>query len=83
VESCSHSRVFEPGLVVDQKFGFGGSDNVQTEGSIRARRCGGLGNIFKSRCSEMRFQVNPDGTILAQNDIELLCEARGGLVTVC
>jgi hypothetical protein len=38
--------------------------------------------IFKSRCSEMRFQANPDGTILAQNDIELLCEARGGL-TAC
>jgi hypothetical protein len=30
----------------------------------------------------MRFQANPDGTILAQNDIELLCEARGSL-TAC
>jgi hypothetical protein len=30
----------------------------------------------------MRFQANPDGTILAQNDIGLLCEARGGL-TAC
>jgi hypothetical protein len=27
----------------------------------------------------MRFQANPDGTILPQNDIEL-CEARGGLL---
>jgi hypothetical protein len=25
----------------------------------------------------MRFQANPDGTILAQNDIELLFKARG------
>jgi hypothetical protein len=30
----------------------------------------------------MRFQANPDGTILAQNDIELLYEARESL-TVC
>jgi hypothetical protein len=34
---------------------------------------------FKYRCSEMRFQANPDGTILPQNYIELLCEARGKL----
>jgi hypothetical protein len=37
---------------------------------------GGLGSsprkIVKSKCSEMRRQANPDGTILAQNDIELL-----------
>jgi hypothetical protein len=38
--------------------------------------------IFKSRCSEMRFQANPYGTILPQNDIELLCEVRGSL-TAC
>jgi hypothetical protein len=36
--------------------------------------------FFKSRCSEMGFLANPDCTILAQNYIELLCEARGGLV---
>jgi hypothetical protein len=30
----------------------------------------------------MRFQANPDGTILAQNDIELLFEARRSL-TAC
>jgi hypothetical protein len=36
-------------------------------------------NIWKCWCSEMRFQANPDGTILAQNDIELLCEARESL----
>jgi hypothetical protein len=28
----------------------------------------------------MRFQANPDGTILPQNDIELLCEAHGSLI---
>jgi hypothetical protein len=31
----------------------------------------------------MRFQANPDGTILARNDIELLCEACGGLTACC
>jgi hypothetical protein len=31
----------------------------------------------------MRFQANPDSTILPQNDIELLCEARGSLTTAC
>jgi hypothetical protein len=30
----------------------------------------------------MRFQTNPDGTNLAQNDIELLCEARGSVDSV-
>jgi hypothetical protein len=30
----------------------------------------------------MRIQANPYSTILAQNDIKLLCEARGGL-TAC
>jgi hypothetical protein len=30
----------------------------------------------------MRFQANPDGTILAQNDIELLCEACEGLTAL-
>jgi hypothetical protein len=30
----------------------------------------------------MRIQANPDGTILSQNYIELLCEARGSL-TAC
>jgi hypothetical protein len=30
----------------------------------------------------MRIQANPDGTILAQNYIELLWEARGGF-TAC
>jgi hypothetical protein len=42
----------------------------------------GGSSIFKSRCSERRFQASPDGTILAQNDVELLCEAREGL-TAC
>jgi hypothetical protein len=40
------------------------------------------GNLLNARCSEMRFQANPDGTILPQNDIELLCEACGSL-TAC
>jgi hypothetical protein len=31
----------------------------------------------------MRFQANPDGTILAQNYIVMLCEARGGLTVCC
>jgi hypothetical protein len=49
-----------------------------------ARRYRGSGcppqKILKFRCSEMRFQANPGGTILAKNDIELLCEARGSLI---
>jgi hypothetical protein len=35
----------------------------------------GPGKNFKSRRSEMRFHTKSDGTILAQNDIELICEA--------
>jgi hypothetical protein len=45
------------------------SDNVLTEGCAAA---GSPRKILKSRCSEMRFQANPDCTILPQNYIELL-----------
>jgi hypothetical protein len=50
-----------------------------THARRRLAAAGGMGpqKMFKARCFEMRFQANPDGKILAQNDIELLCEARG------
>jgi hypothetical protein len=41
----------------------GSSDNVRTHAWRRHADAGGLGlpqKILKSRCSEMRFQANPD-----------------------
>jgi hypothetical protein len=41
----------------------------------------GPGGPPPGKCSEMRFQANPDGTILPQNEL-LSCEPRGSL-TAC
>jgi hypothetical protein len=69
-----------PTLGTDLEIWLGGVGKCADRRLVPMRAAAG-GSPENLRCSEKRFQANPDGTILAQNDIELLCEARASLTT--